>query len=197
METKQITEQESLLIIQQMIDTAKNEQKDDGKGWIVWGWGLFIASMLTLINLRLHLVSTFFFWNVSGVLTLVLTKFVFFKKHPKVKTYTSDLFDKLNIGFLISLVFIIVAINVRAVTPVAGFAVLISLYGFWILIYSAVLNFRPSLIGAFITWGLGFAALFVKTFDWIMLLHAAAVLAGYIIPGHIANREFKKVAAKY
>jgi hypothetical protein len=194
-EEQQLTNRESMLIIQQMIDTAKKEQKDDGRGWMVWGWLLFTASVFTLINLQLRLVSVYFFWNVLGVLTIVLSKFVFFKKQRKVKTYTGDLFEKLNIGFFISIMFIIVAINAGTVTPVAGFALLINLYGFWVLIYGAVLNFRPSLIGAFITWGFGFAALFVKTFDWIMVLHAGAVLAGYIIPGHLANKEFRKIAA--
>ncbi len=32
----ELTEHESLRIIQQMINTAKQEQKDDGRGWIIW-----------------------------------------------------------------------------------------------------------------------------------------------------------------
>jgi hypothetical protein len=51
MEEKQISEQESLSIIQKMIQTAKKEQIDDGKGWIIWGWMLFMASVLTVLNL--------------------------------------------------------------------------------------------------------------------------------------------------
>lgn len=47
METKTLTSEESLLIIQQMISTAKKERKDDGKGWIVWGWLLLAAPAFT------------------------------------------------------------------------------------------------------------------------------------------------------
>ena len=61
MEEKQISEQESLLIIQQMIQTAKAEQKDDGKGWILWGWLLFAASILTYLNIELGWYDTYFF----------------------------------------------------------------------------------------------------------------------------------------
>jgi len=196
METKQMTSEESLLIIQQMISTAKNEQKDDGKGWIVWGWLLLAASLFSFINLKIKWVDPYFFWNVLGVATIVLSRFVFFKKGQQVKTYTSDLFKKLNVGFFISLVFIVVGINVNTITPVAGFALLISLYGFWALIYGTALNFRPSVVAAFVTWALGFAALFVKTFDWAMIIHAAAALVGFIIPGHIAGRQFKQAAGK-
>jgi hypothetical protein len=79
------------------------------------------------------------------------------------------------------------------VDPRKGFGLLLGLYGFWILIYGAVLNFKPSIIGAFITWAFAFASLFVKSFEHTMLLHAIAVLAGYIIPGHIAYKEFNAI----
>jgi len=197
MEERQISEQESLSIIQQMIQTAKQEQIDDGKGWIIWGWMLFTASALTVLNLRFRWFGTYFFWNAFGVITLIALfyqciVFLLLKRRQRVKTYTKDLFNKLNVGFFISLMFIIVAINVYK-TPLLGFALLINLYAFWILIYGSALNFKPSVIAAYITWAIGFGALFVKTFEWVMILHAAAVLCGYIIPGHIANKEFKRI----
>jgi len=194
MKTDTITGEESLQIIQQMIHTAKNEQKDDGIGWIVWGWLLFAASLFSFVNMKLNLVNPYFFWNVLGLATIVLTKFVFFKKEKSVKTYTGELFKKLNIGFFISLLFIVAAINLQAVSAMAGFALLINLYGFWALIYGTALNFRPSVIAAFIVWALGFVALFVKTFDVTMIIHAGAALAGFIVPGHIANKQFKAPA---
>lgn len=214
MEEKELSQKESLLLIQQMIQTAKKEQKDDGKGWIVWGWLLFAASVLTVLNMRLHwFKELFLFWNLFGAFTIIYLlyksiAYFFFSKTQKVKTYTSDLFARLNTGFFISLLFIILSINYGARvlyarygvddgTPVRiGFALLINLYAFWVLIYGTALSFRPSIIGAYCTWAIGFAALFMKTFEQVMLLHALAVLAGYIIPGHIANRAFKKLHRK-
>jgi len=201
MEDKNMTERESLQIIQQMIQTAKQEQKDDGKGWIIWGWLLFLASIFTYLNLKFNWVSPFFFWNIFGLITLVLlgtraVRQLFYKKKESVRTYTKDLFDKLNIGFVISLLLIIFSMNhlnsVDSVMPQKGFALLLGLYGFWILIYGAALNFKPSIIGAYITWALAFVSLFVTKFQYTMLLHAAAALCGYIIPGHLANKEFNK-----
>ena len=193
---KKLSELESLLIIQQMIQTAKQEQKDDGKGWILWGWLLFAASVLTFINLKTQWFSNYFFWNMFGIASLLLLlysvlKTVYGKKTKKVKTYTAEMFQKLNIGFFISLMLIIVAIN-RGVPPVQGFSLLLGLYGFWILVYGSALNFKPSIIGAYITWACALAGLFVHTFDWTMVIHATAVLLGYIIPGHLANNEFNK-----
>lgn len=197
-----MSEQESLSIIQQMIQAAKNEQRDNGKGWIIWGWLLFLASILTYVNQRYDWFNTFFFWNLFGLATMILLAYQiiqnrFAKRSYRVKTYTNDLFKKLNGGFFICLMLIIFSMNIGipdfSVPPVKGFALLLVLYGFWILIYGAVLNFKPSIIGAYITWAFAIASLFVERFDWTMLLHATAVLCGYIIPGHIAYREFNKV----
>lgn len=203
-----LSEQESLQIIQQMIQAAKEEQKDDGKGWILWGWLLFFTSVLTFVNIEYNWFSVALFWNLFGVLSVLMlvytsVRYFFYNKINRVRTYTRDLFEKLNIGFFIFLVFIIFSINL-GVGPVKGFAFLIALYGFWILIYGTALNFRPSIIAAFITWAIGFAALFIhkfvdtvrEQFQWMMLVHAAAVLCGYIIPGHIAYKEFNKINKK-
>ena len=200
MEDKKISEQESLLLIQQMILSAKKEQKDDGKGWIIWGWMLFTASIFTVFNMRFDWFETFFFWNAFGVVTLLLmlweaVNHLFRKKKVRVKTYTRELFDKLDAGFFISLLFIIVSINV-GVSPMYGFPLLANLYSFWILVYGSALNFRPSVIGAYISWAIALGSLFVQTFEQVMLMHAAAVMAGYIVPGHIANIEFKKLHSK-
>jgi hypothetical protein len=200
MDEKPITQQESLLLIQQMIETAKREQKDDGKGWIVWGWMLFISSVLTVANLHLKWFSTYFFWNLFGIATIVVFGYetinaFILKKGTRVKTYTRDLFEKLNAGFFISLLIIIVAMN-TGVQPAKGFALLISLYAFWILIYGTALNFKPSVIGAYITWGLAIAALFLKSFEWVMVMHGLAAVFGYIIPGHLASRQFRKLHRK-
>lgn len=210
MEEKQLSERESLHLIEQMISMAKKEQRDDGRGWIIWGWLLFLASLLTVANMRFDWFATFFFWNAFGVFTLLMFAYEsvakrFFNRGVRVKTYTGDLFSRLNTGYFICLVFIIVALNIGTreisrkygvIDPTfinIGFALLINLYAFWVLIYGTALNFRPSIIAAYCTWAIGLVALFVQDFEKVMLLHALAVFAGYILPGHIANREFKRI----
>lgn len=192
-----MTRQQSLALIEQMIHTAKREQKDDGRGWILWGWLLFGASVFSLLNIWLQWnLNPFFFWNGFSLLVIVLFIMEIILKgrrteRQRVKTYTSALYQHLNTGFFISLVLIIMSMNV-GVPPLKGFALLLGLYGFWILIYGAVLNFKPSLVGAYITWAFAFTSLFMPSFTWVMVLHALAVCCGYIIPGHMAHYEFKK-----
>ena len=217
-----LDQKQSLHIIQQMIQTAKQEQKDDGKGWITWGWMLFTVSLLTCVNIKFNWYDTGFFWNVFGGVIILyflycLVRYFFIKKPRRVRTYTRDLFDKLNIGFFIFLILIIFSMNL-GVPPSKGFILLIGLYGFWILIYGATLNFKPSIIAAYISWAIAFVGLFIdkfigpanlenlsddairiislQRFQWVMLFHALAVLCGYIIPGHIAYKEFNRINRK-
>lgn len=197
MSEKNLTQQESLQIIQKMINTAKREQKDDGIGWVLWGWLLFGTSIFSYINSQTRWVSEYFFWNVFGLISLGLLLFSIIKNlsgsaKTKVKTYTGELFNKLNVGFFFAIMIVIVAMN-RNLSPVIGFALLSGLYGFWVLIYGTIFDFKPSMIGAFFTWGFALAGLFVKEYPTAMLLHAGGVLAGYIIPGHLAMYEYKKV----
>lgn len=212
MEEKNLTQQESLQIIQQMIDTAKQEQKDNGIGWIIWGWALFLASIFTWLNIQHNwFVQPAIFWNAFGVCVLLyflyrIIRLAAARPAVRVKTYTADLFSKLDSGFFIFLLLIIFSINipVRGVPPAKGFILLTGLYGFWILVYGTALNFKPSVVAAYLTSIIAFAGLFIYKIDasergefkLIMLVHALAVLIGYIIPGHMANKEFRKIHRK-
>lgn len=196
---KQMTGQDSLAIIQQMISAAKQDQKDDGAGWILWGWLLFMSSLLTVANIHFGWFGTFFFWNIFGLIALLLLAASIIKKMvlrpaKKVRTYMKDVFDKLNIGFTLLLLLIILAMNVD-VKPAIGFPLLTGLYAFWIMIYGALLNFKPSVIAAYVVFGLALSGMFVNSFQWVMALHALAALVGYIIPGHMAYNAFKKISA--
>ncbi|RYY41799.1 MAG: hypothetical protein EOO08_01330 [Chitinophagaceae bacterium] len=191
-----LSHEESLQLIGRMIQSARQEARDDGSRWIIWGWLLFATCMCSWINLQYFWVDTWFFWNAFGIVSLSLLLFdivrrMVRKSPARVRTQATYLYRKLNIGFFLSLVLIIVAMNV-AIEPTIGFALMLGLYAFWILIYGAVTDFRPSVIAAFITFGFAFASLFVHDFRTTLLLHAAAVLCGYIIPGHLANRAFRK-----
>ena len=87
---------DSLQIIQQMIDTAKQEQKDDGQGWIVWGWMLFLASTLTVVNMRMHWTQPFYFWNALKGRTKTLADLVLkFTDKNKYKENSALLHDQI------------------------------------------------------------------------------------------------------
>jgi hypothetical protein len=193
-----LSEKDCLRLIQEMIGIAKQEQKDDGRGWILWGWLLLLASICSLLsNLLSWSLPQYTFWNAFGIISIIyfiyiIVKYFFFRKKADVKTYTKDILHKLNLGFIISMFFIIVTVNLKILEVNVGFILLINLYGFRILMQGSALNFRPFIIGAVICWVMALVGLFFYSYNWIMAVHAIAVLFGYIIPGHLANQDFNK-----
>jgi cell division protein FtsX len=66
------------------------------------------------------------------------------------------------------------------------------IYAFLMLVQSGALKFKPLLYGAVVNW-LGALAIFINTeFKYDMLISAAAVFIGYIIPGLILRSQYKK-----
>src|SRR5215210_3801361 len=110
MEEKKLTGEESLNLIQQMIQVAKDDHRENGEGWLIWGWLLFISSVLSIFFFNLGLY-TYIDWTWSIMLAVGLV--VYFlghirkNKNKKVNTYVQDLLNKLGTGFFISLFVII------------------------------------------------------------------------------------------
>ncbi|HVG15151.1 MAG TPA: hypothetical protein VM935_09325, partial [Chitinophagaceae bacterium] len=78
-EAEQLSHEQSLGIIEQMIAAAKNEHQEKGDGWLIWGWLLFIASISSVACMLLDKT------NIIGTI------------------WTSMLFIGLAVGFILSL----------------------------------------------------------------------------------------------
>ncbi len=111
-----------------------------------------------------------------------------------VRSYVSDILRYVDIAFTVCLFIIIFSINV-AVSPNSGFGYLLMIYAFLMLVQSGALKFKPLLYGAIVNW-IGAMAIFLNTeFKYDMLITAAAVFIGYIIPGLILRAQYKKERA--
>lgn len=195
------SKQESLNIIEQMIKTAKNEHKEKGEGWLLWGWLLFIASTASAVMVQVNLSR-----YIGGVwMTMTLVVIISFiwesrsKKTQVVKTYIEELLKKFSTGFLISLLAIITA------TSIAGngkgdsgqniafaFGYFFILYAFWMYIHGSAIRFKPLIIGAYVNWAAAIAIFIIKDFKYAMIISAIAVAVGYLIPGYILRNQYKK-----
>lgn len=185
--------EKSLSIIHEMINQAKTTMTDSGLHWIVWGILLFLTSIATFILIELKAEHIFQGWNIFGALTVgMLTLDVFSKpKIKKVRTYMDDLMRYVDIAFIVSMFTIIFSINV-AVSPNAGFGYLLMIFAFLMLVKGGAVKSRSLMIGAVVNWAGAIAIFINKEFKYDMLIMAAAVLIGYIIPGILLWSKFKK-----
>lgn len=194
MEEKQITGQESLALINQMISKAKNEITDNGFGWLLWGGMIFLAAMSTYIIMEFDLdLDLFIGWNVFGLIAIPLLVYNLIKgkRKPATRTYVDEILYMFDIGFTVCIFMIILSINI-AVSPNEGFGYFLMVYGFLMLIQGGAIRFRPLFVGALINWAGALAIFFNKEFKYDMLITAVAVFIGYIIPGLMLRRQYRK-----
>lgn len=194
MEEKQLSGQESLALINQMISKAKNEITDNGFGWLLWGAMIFLASITTYVVLEFDLkMSPFIGWNVFGLVAIpiMIYNLIRQKRKPKTTTYVDELLHLFDVGFTICIFMIILSMNI-SVDPNEGFGYFLMAYAFLMLIQGGAIRFKPLFIGAIINWAGSLAIFFNKEFKYDMLITAAAVFIGYIIPGLMLRNQYRK-----
>lgn len=189
----QLSGEQSLQIIHQMISQAKNNYSENGVSWLLWGVMLFLASMSTYFFIDMKASDIFLGWNVFGIISIVLLLYRFIKKpaRKQVKTYVDELMSMVDIGFIVCMGIVILAINMDAVSPKAGFCFLLMLFAFLMIIKGGAMHSRSLQVGAVVNWLGSLGILLVHEFRYVMLIVAAAVLIGYIIPGVLLVRKYK------
>lgn len=189
---QQMTNQQSLEIIQQMIAQAKTNITDSGFGWLLWGTMIFLTCISTYIFIDIGSENIFLGWNIFGLITVILLTYDIIKhKKKQARTYVDDLLKLVDIGFIICLFTIIISINV-AVSPNSGFGFFLMIFAFLMLIKGGVVKSNSLMIGAVVNWAGAIAIFINKEFRYDMLIMAAAVLIGYIIPGLQLRSNYRK-----
>ena len=190
---EQLSKEKSLEIIHQMINQAKTNITDNGLSWLLWGIMIFLASLSTYFFLYIGSDNIFLGWNIFGIVTIILLLYDIFRPKKKlVSTYVSDLMKLVDIGFIICLFTIIFSINV-AVGANGGFGFFLMIFAFMMLIKGGAIKSRSLMIGAVVNWAGAIVMFINKEFKYDMLIMAAAVLIGYIIPGILLWRQYRKL----
>ncbi len=189
---QQLSNEKSLEIIHQMINQAKSNITDSGIHWLLWGAMLFIASVSTYIFIDIGAENIFLSWNIFGAATIVLLIYDTFRPQKKLaRTYVDDLMKMVDIAFFVSLFVIIISINV-SVSPNVGFGFMLMIFAFLMLVKGGAIKSRSLMVGAAVNWAGAIAIFINKEFKYDMLIMAAAVLIGYIIPGLILRSQYRK-----
>lgn len=193
---------ESLRLIEQMISAAKNDHRESGQEWLLWGWLLFSASLLSALLVQIN-QPQYIGWIWTAMTLSVIICFIWESRKKKtvvVKTYIGELLEKFSTGFLISLLTIITATTIVAninkdnsgQSLAFAFGYFFILYAFWMYIHGSAIRFNPLIIGAFVNWAGAIAIFIVKDFKYAMIISAIAVAVGYLIPGYILRNQYKK-----
>ena len=182
---------ESLQLIRSMIDKTKEVMYDKSAYFLLWGWGTFVASLAQFIlkvvyNYPYHYrvwILVFVYYFISRIMSRRQ------KKTQQTETYVRESVKFLWIGISISF-FVSYSIFSKIGWQYC-YPIYMLLYGLGGFVTGKYLKFKPLIYGGLISSLLGGVSVWFD-FDYQMLFACGALLASYIIPGHMLRSEFQK-----
>lgn len=208
---KPLSEKESLEIIQQMINKAKNAYYDTGWSAIMWGTVIAVCALATFAQIQFGFSLPFNIWWLTLVAVIPqIWLTIKEKKERKVKSYDEVYIDYVWLGFGISIFLLSHVVNLvySSWSPVAEefttlkgsdpsfqFSEFVSplfliLYGMPTFITGAACKFKPMLWGGIFCWLCSIITVYTAVKVDLLLTAASSVMA-WLIPGIIIEREYR------
>ncbi|HVU99109.1 MAG TPA: hypothetical protein VHE34_27995 [Puia sp.] len=190
-----LSPEESLKVIQTMIDKTKTSVADKSFYFLLWGWLVLIGALLqyflyVIIQTPRHGAA----WCIMFVGVIVSVIRGAKEKSTPVKTYVDE--GLTNIWICL---FVVQTLIVFVFAKTGGWAycytAFILLYSIGCFLTGRLLKFPPLVWGAIACWGLAVLTMFVDV-QTNMLMMAAAILISYIIPGHLLRTGYKEQLQK-
>lgn len=187
MEEKTLTHQQSLEIIREMIQRSKQKFSRHAGIFLIWGWTISIAAIITYIYIKLGWTfNLYIIWIAAIGVPAAWTAFSSITKAKgsalnavsPIDTYMTALWGGSS-GIFVILMLIGITYNWVIIYPL-----FIAVYGWGILVSGALMNFRPLVWGGISNFFIAGVAVFV-TSEAILLLLVAALICSYLIPGYM------------
>jgi cation transport ATPase len=188
MEEKNITEQESLAIIQQMINKSKKQLTDRSKYFMMWGVAVFACAIIQYLLLKNLQTNTQRVWLAMPVLAIVqLFMSIRDRKKEKVVSHNTAAISSVWLALGISF-FILAFLSFRISFEIFPFLIL--LYGIGTFVTGRIIQFTPLVWGGIVCFMLSILITYIDGAEKLLIL-ALSVVVSYIIPGILLKREFK------
>src|SRR5436190_8292898 len=210
-EEKQLTEKESLDLIQMMINKARNSYYDTGFSAIMWGTVIAVCSLVKLSEIQFGYKLPFDIYLLT-IIAVVPQVFITIKekKERKVKSFDDAYLDYIWLGFGISIFLMIFIINsqfsawepiIKEYREPSGHdspfhfrefiaPLFLLLYGLPTFITGAACKFKPMLWGGIFCWACCIVTIYT-TIKVDLLLTAASAIMTWLIPGILMEREYR------
>lgn len=190
---KKFNEEDSMLVIRQMIEQAKgNLSAGEGKYFIIWGYIITIACLAHYITIKFMDINlSGYIWTILPALGVIISVYLGWKDSKKVhvKTYIGTMISRIWLGFACMAFLIAFLLSGKhgifiypGISLVYAYATFLSASAYklnWMYISSAI-----CLVCVILYRFLPFAE--------YPLLMGTMLLCGNLIPGHIINYKARK-----
>ena len=188
-EEKQLTGEESLKIISEMINRTKLNVQHSSFHLIFWGWLIIFCSISEYLLLKFTgYASPWYIWYLAipGVMVSMIYGFSTGRKQH-VHSYADMVYMWTWIGFLVVSVLLMLYLGIeKRYDLIAPFILLCA--GFPTFISGFIIKFRPLVLGGASMWAISLIAFFAGE-SLSPFAIALAMITGYLIPGYLIRRK--------
>jgi hypothetical protein len=195
MNEENLDPKQSLLLIESMINRAKDKFAEDGSMYLLWGWVVFVCSLTQFVLMHFFKYPYHYIvWFASWI--IVIYQLVYIRKKIKrrrVRTYTGYILGYVWLTFVI--VIFLLAFLIGRLTEGDYYIhispILLTIYGIPIFLSGIILRFKPLVVGGIGCWVLSIAAMLIDNYDYQFLLIPLAMIIAWIIPGYLLRAKYK------
>jgi len=194
MEDEKFSGEESLRLIQSMINRAQDKFAENGHLYLLWGWVVFICSLTQFGLQRIFNLGpdrTWYVWTTTWVALIYQVSYIRRKRRKmQVRTYTGDILAYVWLVFGIATLLMVFILGSNHQYALINPVLLVS-YGVPTFTSGIILRFRSLMWGGMACWILAVVSSMVLN-DFQLVIIALAVLVAWIIPGYQLRNKFKQ-----
>ena len=191
---QELTPQQSIALIESMINKVKTRVAENGFLYLLWGWVIFSCALIQFLVLKFQIAwfsHPEIVW-LSTIVVLIIQIIYLIKKdkEKRVESYFDEIIKNVWMTFGICMgimSFIISKFNIWEF----AYPLVLMMYGIPTFLSGFAMKFTPLKIGAVGCWILAIVATFVQPIDYLLIIALAMTIA-WIIPGHLMRAKFKK-----
>ena len=186
-----MSHEESLAVIQSMIDTARNNVAEDGFHLLLWGTLVILCSIINYLLLFLNMDNIAALpWMIMPVIGVPIAMWYErkIKRVGHVKTHLDMHVAYMWWAYSITLFLVIYYSVSKELSPVPFILMITGMVTF---ATGLMLRFRPLIIGGVIFW-ICTVISFTLPVMYHLLLEAVSIFLGYIIPGLLLRKLAKE-----
>lgn len=195
MDEENFDPRQSLLLIESMINRAKDKFAEDGSMYLLWGWLVFTCSLVQFVLLHFFKYPYHYMvWIVTWIVAIYQVIYIRKRnRYRNVRTYTAYILGYVWLTFVI--VIFLLAFLIGQLTTSEYYAhitpILLTAYGMPIFLSGIILRFKPLIFGGIGCWVLSIVAMLIDNHDYQFLMIPAAMMIAWIIPGYLLRAKYK------
>jgi hypothetical protein len=188
MEEENFSPEESLQIIQSMINKAKFDYEETGVSALLWGSIITFCSLITFGNFwwRQDWLNYVWLLTIAAITPQIIIS-IRESKRKKFKAHDDAAIGGIWISYAVGVILLSVYTSIFKTENEVMLYLII--YGVPTFATGFALKFSPMIIGGIACWVLAIGSIYVG-FPYAMLLSAAAAQVAWFIPGLILRRRY-------